>query len=93
MMEAYRPRPWLTCVHTHVGSQGCPLELIAGGVGKTVALAKEINAAVGRPQVTTVNIGGGLPVNFEGDEISPTFADTRPSCARRCRRCSPASSR
>ena len=40
ILEAYRQRPWLTCVHTHVGSQGCPLELIAGGVGKAVALAR-----------------------------------------------------
>ena len=44
ILAAYRERPWLTCVHTHVGSQGCPLELIAGGVGKAVALAQEINA-------------------------------------------------
>ena len=44
ILAAYRERPWLTCVHTHVGSQGCPLELIAGGVAKAVALAGEINA-------------------------------------------------
>ncbi len=75
IVDAYRQRPWLTCVHTHVGSQGCPLELIAGGVGKAVALAKEINTAIGHKQVTTVDIGGGLPVNFEGDEITPTFAE------------------
>ena len=25
--------------------------------------------------MTTVDIGGGLPVNFESDEISPTFAE------------------
>ena len=75
ILEAYRQRPWLTCVHTHVGSQGCPLELIAGGVGKAVALAKEINAAIGRQQVTTIDIGGGLPVNFEGEEIMPTYAE------------------
>jgi diaminopimelate decarboxylase len=75
IVESYLARPWLTCVHTHVGSQGCPLELIAGGVGKAVALAKEINAAVGRQQVTTVDIGGGLPVNFESDEVSPSYAE------------------
>ena len=75
IVDSYRDRPWLTCVHTHVGSQGCPLELIAGGVGKAVALAREINAAVGRQQVTTVDIGGGLPVNFESDEVSPSYAE------------------
>ena len=75
ILEAYRQRPWLTCVHTHVGSQGCPLELIAGGVGRAVDLAREINAAVGRRQVTTVDIGGGLPVNFASDAVTPTFAE------------------
>ncbi len=75
ILAAYRDRPWLTCVHTHVGSQGCPLELIAGGVAKAVALAGEINSVVGRRQVTTVDIGGGLPVNFEADAVSPTFAE------------------
>jgi diaminopimelate decarboxylase len=75
IVEAYIARPWLTCVHTHVGSQGCPLELIAGGVAKAVELALEINAAAGRRQVTTVDIGGGLPVNFESDDVSPTFAE------------------
>ncbi len=75
IVDAYLARPWLTCVHTHVGSQGCPLELIAGGVGKAVALAHEINDAVGRRQVATVDIGGGLPVNFESDEVSPTYGE------------------
>jgi diaminopimelate decarboxylase len=75
ILAAYRERPWLTCVHVHVGSQGCPLELIASGVGKAVALAREINAAAGRPQVSTLDIGGGLPVNFESDDVTPSFAD------------------
>jgi diaminopimelate decarboxylase len=74
LLAVYRQRPWLTCVHTHVGSQGCPLELIAHGVEKAVALALEVNATTGRRQVTTVDIGGGLPVNFASDEITPTYA-------------------
>jgi diaminopimelate decarboxylase len=75
ILDAYRTRPWLTCVHTHVGSQGCPLELIGSGVAKAVALAEEINRTLGRKQVTTVDIGGGLPVNFESDAERPSFSD------------------
>lgn len=75
ILDAYRTRPWLTCVHTHVGSQGCPLELIAAGVGKAAALALEINRVLGRRQVTTLDIGGGLPVNFESDAVRPGFAE------------------
>jgi diaminopimelate decarboxylase len=75
IVDAYATRSWLTCLHTHVGSQGCPLDLIAAGVARTFALAQEINASLGRKQITTLDIGGGLPVNFESDVVTPSFAD------------------
>ena len=75
VLAAYRERPWLNCVHVHVGSQGCPLELIAAGIAKAVALAQEINAQAGRRQVTVIDIGGGLPVNFDDDTVSPSFGE------------------
>ena len=46
-----------------------------GGDLPTAALAEEINAAIGRRQVDTIDIGGGLPVNFDSEEVTPTFAD------------------
>ncbi|MFH9858913.1 diaminopimelate decarboxylase [Streptomyces sp. NPDC017202] len=73
LLRAYRDRPWLTWVHTHVGSQGCPLDLIAEGIAQAVAFAEEINAHLGRRQVTGIDIGGGLPVNFADDETTPGF--------------------
>ncbi|MGV9940735.1 diaminopimelate decarboxylase [Streptomyces sp. NPDC003401] len=73
LLRAYRDRPWLTWVHTHVGSQGCPLDLIAEGVAAAVAFAEEVNAHLGRRQVTGIDIGGGLPVNFADDETAPGF--------------------
>lgn len=75
VVRAYRERPWLTRLHSHVGSQGMPLELMAEGARATYELAEEINAAVGRRQVDTLDLGGGLPVNFGGDEITPTFGE------------------
>lgn len=75
VVRAYRDRPWLTRLHSHVGSQGMPLELMAEGAKATYELAEEINAAVGRQQVDTLDLGGGLPVNFASDEVTPTFAD------------------
>ncbi|GGL93664.1 diaminopimelate decarboxylase [Streptomyces fumigatiscleroticus] len=75
VVRAFAARPWLTRLHAHVGSQGCPLELIAEGVAETYRLAEEINAALGRPQITSLDIGGGLPVNFAGDEVRPTYHD------------------
>jgi len=71
----YRANPWLNSLHTHVGSQGCSIGLMVAGVGKVTALAEEINAAVGEHQVDVIDIGGGLPVNFDSEEVTPTFAD------------------
>ena len=75
VVEAFARRPWLNRLHAHVGSQGCPLSLIAAGLRATFELAEHINAVLGRRQITGLDIGGGLPVNFADDEDDPTFAD------------------
>ncbi|MFD9909977.1 diaminopimelate decarboxylase [Streptomyces sp. NPDC059063] len=74
VVQAYLDRPWLTRLHAHSGSQGMPLDLLVQGVAATYELAEEINERVGRRQVDTIDIGGGLPVNFGSDEESPTHA-------------------
>ncbi|MFJ4921338.1 diaminopimelate decarboxylase [Streptomyces sp. NPDC088725] len=74
VVQAYLDRPWLTRLHTHSGSQGVPLALMAEGVRAVYELAEEINAAAGRQQIDTIDIGGGLPVNFASDEETPTYA-------------------
>ncbi|MEW2295802.1 diaminopimelate decarboxylase [Streptomyces sp. NPDC006743] len=75
VVEAFAARPWLTRLHAHVGSQGCPLPLIAQGVRAAHDLAEHINATLGRRQVTGLDIGGGLPVDFDSDEDRPAYAD------------------
>ena len=75
IIDCYTRNNWLTTLHTHVGSQGCSLELMTAGIRKMVDLAEEINAAIGSQQVEVIDIGGGLPVNFNGDEVKPGFAD------------------
>ncbi|MHA5049482.1 type III PLP-dependent enzyme domain-containing protein [Streptomyces sp. SD15] len=74
IVQAYADRPWLTRLHAHTGSQGIPLSLMARGIAETYALAEEINRHVGRQQIDTLDIGGGLPVNFGSDVTSPTYA-------------------
>ncbi|MDW4906032.1 diaminopimelate decarboxylase [Streptomyces sp. ADMS] len=74
IVGAYAERPWLTRLHAHTGSQGIPLSLMVRGVAETFALAEEINRRVGRRQIDTIDIGGGLPVNFASDATSPTYA-------------------
>ena len=75
LIDAYLGKPWLNAIHVHVGSVGCPLSLLCEGVKATVELANAINLAAGHDQITTVNIGGGLPVNFDSDTTTPTFSD------------------
>jgi len=53
---------------------GCPLELIAQGIKKVVDIATEINK-VNEGQIKYIDIGGGLPVNFASEEITPSFQD------------------
>ncbi len=74
VVRAYLDRPWLTRLHAHTGSQGVALSLMARGVAEVYALAEEINRRAGRQQVDTLDIGGGLPVNFASDATDPTHA-------------------
>ncbi|MGW0391922.1 diaminopimelate decarboxylase [Streptomyces sp. NPDC003042] len=74
LVRACVERPWLTRLHTHSGSQGVPLPLIAQGVRELHALAEEVNAAAGCRRIDTLDIGGGLPVNFTSDAHTPTYA-------------------
>jgi diaminopimelate decarboxylase len=73
IVRAFLDRPWLTRLHTHSGSQGVPLARMAAGIRAVYELAEEINAAAGRRQVDTIDVGGGLPVNFASDEETPTY--------------------
>ncbi|MFF8819084.1 diaminopimelate decarboxylase [Leucobacter sp. NPDC015123] len=75
LVEAYLASPWLRRAHTHVGSQGCPLELIAEGVNELVRFADEVNARAGHAQIRTLDIGGGLPVDFATDNPISAFDD------------------
>ncbi|OKJ99775.1 diaminopimelate decarboxylase [Streptomyces sp. CB03234] len=75
VVRTYLDRPWLTRLHTHSGSQGVPLSLLVTGIREVYELAEEINAAAGHRQVDTIDIGGGLPVNFASDEETPTYAE------------------
>lgn len=75
LLDIYAERPWLTSIHTHTGSQGCPLELMATGIAVILEFAEEVNSARGSQQIERIDIGGGLPVNFKSEEMKPTFKD------------------
>ncbi|MGO1849342.1 diaminopimelate decarboxylase [Microbacterium sp.] len=81
IIDAFLARPWLTQLHVHSGSQGVSLSLAADGIREVVELALQINEITERAgrgkQITRIDIGGGLPVNFAGEDSVPSFADYR----------------
>lgn len=75
LVEAFRHYPWLSRVHVHVGSQGCPLELLVAAVERVYGLCQRLNTELGRRQVTMLDIGGGLPVTYVPDDEVFTLTD------------------
>jgi len=45
------------------------------GVRATVDLALQINTKLGKRQIVQIDIGGGLPVNFESEQVTPTLGE------------------
>ncbi|KAM9964831.1 hypothetical protein ACTFIW_004620 [Dictyostelium discoideum] len=74
IIDAYVRNKFLKGVHIHVGSQGFEISNISESAVKVMNLVKEINARDDtKSQITFFNMGGGLSVNFESEETSPTF--------------------
>ena len=75
LIAAFERYDWLTGLHCHVGSQGCELSLLVEGVRRLSKLAEDINGSVGRAQVSWLDLGGGLPMNYGTDEERPTYEE------------------
>ncbi|CAM9530530.1 unnamed protein product [Ectocarpus fasciculatus] len=73
VVDAFRKWPWLVALHTHVGSQGYSVEQLAEGIAVLCEIADVIDGKLGKGRVTLLDIGGGLPANYDSDEVSPTF--------------------
>lgn len=86
LMDAYIANPWLTGVHVHVGSQGCPLDQLVLGVRAVLDFVEEVNAATGG-RINTFDLGGGLPADYGEDGFVATdfhqyAAALREACPR-----------
>jgi diaminopimelate decarboxylase len=79
VVAAYATRPWLNCMHVHAGSQTYSLQQLATAIALMLEIAADVNAAAvaatGARQITTVDIGGGLPVNFASEANEPAFSE------------------
>jgi diaminopimelate decarboxylase len=78
---AFERFPWLTGLHVHIGSQGCPPHLMAEGVRQTAEFAEALRSSLrrrgiaGRPAI--IDIGGGLPVPYHSGEQRPGVEEYR----------------
>lgn len=84
IMAAFARYPWLRGLHVHVGSQGCPLDLLVAGVGAVFDLAGEINRELGAGRVRRLDIGGGLPAAYRDGDSPPTPEAYAKALAARC---------
>lgn len=75
IINACKQYPWINTIHVHVGSVACPVSLMTQGISVAFDLAEEINQTLDHPQIKHLDIGGGLPVDFEQDGDNPSFKD------------------
>jgi diaminopimelate decarboxylase len=76
--EAFLSCPWLTGVHFHVGSQGCPMSMLTEGAGVLYDFAVEMNEkrpGAGLPPIDVFDLGGGLPVAYDPSADPPSMRD------------------
>lgn len=68
---------FINCIHVHVGSGGMGVQQLVAGVKVAVELAVEINKGAGKKRIHTLDMGGGMPVNYLSDawtsEKVPSF--------------------
>jgi len=72
VLSAFWAHPWLCGLHVHVGSQGCEVSQLVEGARAIVELAEEINSRR-EGQVSVLDIGGGLSVDYDSDFLGITF--------------------
>jgi len=80
ILDCYRANEWLNSIHVHMGSQGMSLEQLVEGVRRVCDLAAEVG-----DQITTVDIGGGLPVSYKRGRIpQPTLVQYASELEKKC---------
>lgn len=71
LLGAFERHPWLTALHAHVGSQGASLPMLTSAAARMASLVDTLNRRLGTPRITTLDIGGGLPVAYRDSDRPP----------------------
>ena len=68
LAERASGRPWLRGLHSHVGSQGMPVETHLAAARVVSDFRDAVHARLGTPQLDIVDLGGGATTNYVGEE-------------------------
>lgn len=72
ILSKFNEYPWLKMLHVHVGSQGYSLDLMVKGIHAVYELAETINSKLGKRQIETIDIGGGLSARYTDKDAAST---------------------
>jgi diaminopimelate decarboxylase len=71
LKQCFEKYQWLSGVHVHVGSQGCPVELIVQGIKKVYDFSCDVNRYFEKNgktnRIVLFDLGGGLPVQYNAE--------------------------
>lgn len=84
ILAAFAAHPWLSGLHVHVGSQGCPLDLLVAGTAAVADLAEAIDRELGAGRVRLFDLGGGLPAVYRDADRPPTAREYVAALSARC---------
>jgi len=76
--QVFLSYPWLTGVHLHVGSQGCPVNMLIDGIGVLYDFVSEMNSkrtSSGMSPISVFDIGGGLPISYQTEAPAPSMEE------------------
>ena len=68
IVEAFSTWTWLDGLHVHVGSQGVSMEQLRAGMRAAVQLADLVERELGREQIESIDVGGGLSTTYRSDD-------------------------
>lgn len=89
LIQCFLEFEWLKGVHLHIGSQGCPVNLLVDGVKVVYDFVIGVNELLkksnGERQINIFDIGGGLPVSYKSDEKSVAMLEYREMLGKHCK--------
>ena len=89
LIQSFIEYNWLRGVHLHIGSQGCPVDLLVKSVKAVYDFVNETNDLLQKNgkerQINIFDIGGGLPVSYKLDEKGVTMEEYRKKMFENCK--------